>query len=106
MNFSCRYLKKFHHVLSGVDLLSIDNNYLIIANIQEQISIIFQMHSVESFMGAVSVSFWPMSLRKHPDRLMGQNCFYSYFLFFDQQAYADGIPRFSKSLSVAMPCSI
>ena len=24
------------------------------------------MHSVESFMGAASASFWPMSLRKHP----------------------------------------
>ena len=57
MNFSCRYLKKFYSISSGVDLTLIDNNYLIIADIQGQISIIFQMNSIESFMGAALVSF-------------------------------------------------
>ena len=82
MNSSCKYLKKFHPASDGVDLISIDNNYLIIMNIQGQISIIFQMHSVKSFMGITSASFWPMSLRKYPDKLMGQKFSYLYFLSF------------------------
>ena len=57
INFSCKYLKKFHSALNKMDLISMDDNYLIIANIQGQISIIFWMYSVESFMAVVSRSF-------------------------------------------------
>ena len=71
MNFSCRYLKKFYPTSGEVDLISMDNNYVIIADTQGQISIIFQIYSIESFMGTTSASFWPMSLRKYPDRLKG-----------------------------------
>ena len=82
MNFSCRYLKKFYPTSGGLDLTSIDINYLVIADIQGQISIIFQIYSVESFMGTTSENFWSMSLRKRLNRLMGQNCSYLYSLFF------------------------
>lgn len=57
INSSCRYLKKFHSALDRIDLISMDDNCLIIANIQGQISIIFWMYSVESFMANVSESF-------------------------------------------------
>ena len=81
-NSSCRYFKKFHPALDKVDLISMDNNYLIIADIQGQISIIFQMHSIKSFMSPALASFWPINLRKYPNRFMGQNCSYSYSLSF------------------------
>ena len=57
MNFNYKYLKKFHPVSGRVDFTLINDNYLIIADIQGRISIIFQMHSIKSFMGIVSVNF-------------------------------------------------
>ena len=34
MNSSCKYLKKFYSTSGGIDLKSMNNNYLIIINIQ------------------------------------------------------------------------
>ena len=82
MNFNYRYLKKFYTASDEVNLMLINNNYLIITDIERQILIIFQMYNVGSFIGVILACFQPINPRKYLDRFMGQNCSYPYFFSF------------------------